>query len=148
MSLNFNSQGFLHRTITLSHEELSHHFGTNPRRLRHLENALQFFRIFYACGCRFVYIDGSFVSTKIYPEDIDLCFDTTGIDSDKLEKEFPAFFEPNGVGEIHRDLQCHIFTFSETSPRFFDMLSEDREGNPKGFIKLNLKDLTIYYDQK
>jgi hypothetical protein len=148
MSLNFNSQGFLHRTITLSYEGLVHHFGTNSRRLEQIKNANQFFRIFYDSGCQVVYIDGSFVSTKKYPEDIDLCFDTTGIDSDKLEKEFPAFFMPNGVGKIHKDLQCHIFTFSENSTRFFDMLSEDREGNPKGFIKLNLKDLNIHYDQK
>jgi hypothetical protein len=146
MFLNFNSQGFLHQTIALSFEQLIERFGTNPRRFKQLDNALRFFRIFYACGCRFVYIDGSFVSTKKYPEDIDLCFDTTGMDSDKLEKEFPALFVPNEVGKIHRELQCHIFTFSENSTRFFDMLSEDREGNPKGFIKLNLKDLPIYYD--
>lgn len=148
MSLNFNSQGFLHQTITLSHDEVVHHFGTNPRRANQLENALRFFRIFYACGCQFVYIDGSFVSTKKYPEDIDLCFDTTSLEADKLKKEFPQFFDLSALGKIHRDLQCHIFTFSENSTRFFDLLSEDREGNRKGFVKLNLKDLPIHYDQE
>jgi hypothetical protein len=48
MSLNFNSQGFLHQTIPLSWEEINHHFGTNPRRVQQLENALRFFRIFRA----------------------------------------------------------------------------------------------------
>jgi hypothetical protein len=148
MFLNFNSKGFLHRTITLSYEELIHHFGINPHRLKQLENAMQFFRIFSSCGCQTVFIDGSFVSRKPYPEDIDLCFDTTGIDADKLEEEFPAFFDPNAIGKIHRELHCHIFTFSENSMRYFDMLSEDREGNLKGFVKLDLKDLPIHYDQK
>jgi hypothetical protein len=148
MPLNFNSQGFLHQTITLSYEEIKHHFGTNSRRLRQLDNALQFFRIFYVCSCQFVYLDGSFVSTKKYPEDIDLCFDTTEMDIDKLKSEFPSFFDLNAMGKIHRDLQCHIFTFSENSTRLFDLLSEDREGNRKGFVKLNLKDLPIHYDQK
>jgi len=127
----------------LSYEEVAYHFGKNPRRLKQLANALQFFRIFHACGCQWVYIDGSFVSTKEYPGDIDLCFDITSVDAETLEKEFPAFFDPKAIGKIHRDLQCHIFTFSEEFMQFFDMLSEDREGNLKGFVKLNLKDLVI-----
>ena len=48
-----------------------------------------------------------------HPEDIDLCFDITGVDAETLEKEFPAFFDPKAIGKLHRDLQCHIFTFSE-----------------------------------
>lgn len=148
MSLNFNSQGFLHQTITLSYGEVIEHFATNERRLKQLENAMQFFRIFYSCGCQFVYIDGSFVSTKKYPADIDLCFDLNSVDAETLKKDFPALFDPNAIGKIHRDLQCHIFTFSENFMRFFNMLSEDREGNPKGFVKLNLKNLPIHYDHK
>jgi hypothetical protein len=50
MSLNFNSQGFLYQTITLTNEELTFHFGTNLKRVKQLNNALQFFRIFYSCG--------------------------------------------------------------------------------------------------
>jgi hypothetical protein len=143
MSLNFNSQGFLHETISLKYEDLTLHFGTNPKRLEQLANALQFFRIFCSCGCEVVYIDGSFVSTKRYPEDIDLCFDINDIDEGKLETEFPQFFDLNEMGRIHRDLHCHIFTFNKKFTRLFDMLSEDREGNAKGFVKLNLKDLPI-----
>ena len=143
MSLNFNSQGYLHQTITLTYEESLFHFGTNFKRLEQLNNALQFFQIFYSCGCEAVYIDGSFVSTKTYPRDIDLCFDINDIDEGKLETEFPQFFDLNEMGRIHRDLHCHIFTFNEKYTRFFDLPSEDREGNAKGFVKLHLKDLPI-----
>jgi len=148
MSLNFNTQGYLHETITLTYEEIVHHFGTTSRRMEQIKNALHFFRIFHSCGCLTVYIDGSFVSKKKHPEDIDLCLDPTGVDAEKIEREFPQFYDVNEIGRIHRNLQCHIFHFDENYKRLFELLETDRDGNPKGFVKLNLKDLTTYYDQK
>ena len=146
MQLNFNSKGFLHETITLTYEQFEQHFGTNPTRMRQFNNALPFLRIFRACGCQAVYIDGSFVSKKKYPQDIDLCFDITGMDVEKLKMEFPQLFDPNEMGRIHRDLQCHIFTFEQNNTRLFEMLGKDRDGNPKGFVKISLKDLPVHYD--
>ena len=146
MKLNFNSQGFLHETIILTYQEFEQHFGTNPTRIQQINNALPFFRIFRSCGCKAVYIDGSFISKKKYPEDIDLCFDITDMDIERLKMEFPEFFDLNEMGKIRRDLQCHIFTFEQNNTRLFDFLSEDRDGNLKGFVKLNLKDLPLHYD--
>jgi hypothetical protein len=120
--------------------------GTNPTRMRQINNALSFFRVFRSLGCKAVYIDGSFVSKKKYPEDIDLCFDLTGMDMTQFLAEFPKLFDLNEIGKIHRDMQCHIFTFEQSNTTFFDMLSQDRDGNLKGFVKINLKDLPIHYD--
>ena len=141
MSLNFNSRGFLRETIALTYEEFVHYFGTNPERMEQIDNALPFFRIFHSCGCRTVYVDGSFASLKKHPEDIDLCFDLAGLDAEKLEREFPQFFDPNEIGKIHRDLRCHIFTFDKDNKRLLNLLEQDREGNPKGLVKLDLTDL-------
>jgi hypothetical protein len=141
MSLNFNSRGFLHTNVLLSYKEFTHYFGTNTRRMDQITNALQFFRIFHTCGCQTVYVDGSFVSKKRYPEDIDLCFDVTGVDIEKIEEVFPEFFDRNKIGKIRRDKLCHIFTFSTSDTDLFNMLQYDRDGNLKGFVKLNLKDL-------
>jgi hypothetical protein len=148
MSLNFNSQGFLHETILLSYEEFQYHFGTNSRRMDQINNALPFFRLFHSCGCQTVYIDGSFVSKKKYPGDIDICFDLTPVDKEKISTVFPQFFEPNEIGRIHRDLQCHIFYYYEDVPYYLDLLKEDRNGNPKGLVRLDINDILIYYDQK
>jgi hypothetical protein len=141
MILDFNSQGNLHQTISLTYEEFVYHFGTNPRRMEQISNALVYFRIFYSCGCKTVYIDGSFISKKKYPEDIDLCFDLTEIDAEKLEKQFPQFFDEKAIGRIHGAEQCHILFFDKNVQRFYNLLQYDRDGNPKGFVKLNLKDL-------
>jgi hypothetical protein len=143
MSLNFNRRGYLYETISLSYEEFKHHFGTNSRRMDQISNALQFFRIFHSCGCQTVFVDGSFVSMKKYPEDIDLCFDITGVPNEKMEELFPQFFDPNEIGKIHRNSLCHIFHFNATDTTFFDFLQNDRDGYIKGLVKLNLKDIPV-----
>ena len=146
MSLNFNSEGFLHKTITLTYEEFEQHFGTNPTRMRQINNALSILLVYRSYGCRAVYIDGSFISKKKHPEDIDLCFDLTGMNMANFRADVPHLFDPNEIGKMHRDLQCHIFTFDEGDTLFFDFLSQDRNGNYKGFVKINLKDLPTHYD--
>lgn len=142
--LTFNSTGNLHKNVELSLEELKKHFGTNAGRLKKIETALLFFKLFSTCGCTTVYIGGSFVSTKKHPEDIDLCFDLTYIDYKQLESVFPDFFDFNKIGEIRRNLECHILYFDNNTPYFFQMLQEDRSGHLKGLVKVSLKD--IYYD--
>ena len=148
MKLDFNSQGYLHQTIELTYEEFRHHFATNPQRIQQIENSLPFFRTLYSCGCRVVYVDGSFVSIKKNPEDIDLCFDFNPLDAELLEKNFPQFFDVNAMGRIRRDLQCHILYFTDTDTRYFDLFELDRNFNKKGLVKLGLKEILTYHDQK
>jgi hypothetical protein len=63
-----------------------------------------------------------------------------------LHKTITLIFDFNALGRIHRDQQCHIFTFEKNNTTYFDMLSQDRDGNLKGFVKLFLNDLPIHYD--
>jgi hypothetical protein len=144
MNLSFNSNGHLHKTVELTLAEFEQHFVTNAWRKERFKNALIFFEIFNACGCSTVYIGGSFISTKINPDDIDLCFDLQGIDPDKMEEVFPDFFDFNKIGEIQRNFKCHILHFDDTNPQYLRMLKKDKNGDPKGLVKINLKD--IYYD--
>src|SRR5688572_1163980 len=131
MNLSFNTIGNLHETVELTFEEFQQHFGTNPQRKEKIKTAMTFFRIFSSCGCQAVYIAGSFVSKKKNPEDIDLCFDLTGIDIEKLKIEFPEFFglnRHNNIGKIRRDLKCHIFSFDKVDTYMFDRLQKARDG--------------------
>ncbi|HEY4063237.1 MAG TPA: hypothetical protein VGM30_15130 [Puia sp.] len=147
MALNFNTRGDLHETISLTYEEFVHHFGTNDERTQQITNALPFLRTFHSCGCTTVYVGGSFVSTKKIPGDIDLCFDLSGIDEEKIKKSLPEFFDWSQLGRICRDLKCHILYFNEKTTELLDMLKTDRYDNRKGMVKLDLNDI-IYYDQK
>ena len=84
MNLRFNSNGNLHETAELSFDAFQLHFGTNASRKEKIKNAVTFFKIFGLCGCKEVYVAGSFVSKKKNPEDIDLLFDLTEVDDKKL----------------------------------------------------------------
>jgi hypothetical protein len=144
MKFSFNSNGDLHKTIALTFDELYEHFGFNPSRKKKIDAAILFLKLFSSCGCTTAYIGGSFASTKEQPADIDLCFDLKNIDYDKLEQVFPDFFDVNKIGQIRKRLKCHILYFDRESTYLFEMLETDREGYPKGLIKLNLKDIDSY----
>jgi hypothetical protein len=150
MELSFNSSGNLHKTVELTLDEFQRHFGTTELRKQKIKNALRFFKIFGSCGCPAVYIGGSFVSTKKNPADIDLCFDLRNVNDLQLKKEFPEFFSStriNKLGEIRRNLKCHIFHFDNEDMEMLELLQYDREDNRKGLIKISLK--TEYnYDYK
>jgi hypothetical protein len=143
MSVSFNSDGNLHKTIELSIDEFKTIFGTNASRIEKIRNALVFFEIFRSCGCTAVYIGGSFVSTKKNPEDIDLCFDFNDIDRKKLEIAFPGFYDFNTIGKIRRDSKCHILYFNNENTYYFRMLQQDRNGHPKGMVKIYFKNHKI-----
>ena len=42
-------------------------------------------------GCRLVYLDGSFVTTKDHPGDFDACWDIQNVDDEKLDPVFWDF---------------------------------------------------------
>jgi hypothetical protein len=150
MNLRFNSNGNLHETAELSFDAFQLHFGTNASRKEKIKNAVTFFKIFGLCGCKAVYVAGSFVSKKKNPEDIDLLFDLTEVDDKKLRTEFPEFFgsnRHNNLGIIRRNLKCHVFTFDEDDLTMFEILQSDRDGYPKGFVKISLEN-EFNYDQK
>lgn len=60
-------------------------FGSNQHRLSLLVGMKSALNNLYVAGCRTVYIDGSFVTSKTYPEDFDCCWDTTDVQGDLLE---------------------------------------------------------------
>lgn len=91
---DFEADGLLPQGIhNALWQEFAERFGTTPYRrtlLSGLQRALQALRI---AGCRTVYVDGSFVTTKEVPGDFDCCYDITGMDPKLLYMIDPAFFE-------------------------------------------------------
>ena len=111
MSLNYNSKGYLHETISLTYEAFVQHFGTNQRRMEQIQNSLPYFRIFHSCGCRIGYVDGSFVSKKKFPEDIDICFDITGISEERIKSVFPKFLGQRKRKNPQRPEMSHFYLY-------------------------------------
>src|SRR5437660_1433090 len=65
--------------------ELVTRFGRTARRRRLLEGLGRALQALRQAGCRRVYINGSFVTAKRVPGDFDGCWDSDGVDPDRLD---------------------------------------------------------------
>jgi hypothetical protein len=66
----------------------------------------------------------------------------------KLAGEYPEFLTSRGIEKIRKEHGCHFAAiFDNASKSILDKYKVDRKGNPRGFVKLDLKDIELY-DQK
>ena len=63
----------------------------NPRRRRLLAGFREACEHLRKAGCRLVYLDGSFVTARDHPGDLDACWDIQNVDDKKLDPVFWDF---------------------------------------------------------
>lgn len=99
-------------------------------------------------GCRTVYIDGSFVTTKEKPGDFDGCWDPEGVDFDRLAGSVLLNFENQRAAQKSR-FRGEMFLSNTRADAagalFLDFFQKDQDGYPKGIVAL---DLRSYHDQE
>ena len=145
MKIKFAKNGNLHDSQTLTYGEFKKAFGFNESRIEKIKRILIFLKILKSLKCTSVYIVGSFVSIKEFPNDIDICVDATGIDYVELLKEYPDFLESKGIEKIKKEHYVHFAAFFDFgSPEILDWFKKDRDGNPRGLVKMYLKDIDDY----
>jgi len=93
-------------------------------------------------GCRRLWVDGSFVTSKPVPGDWDGCWDPAGVDPQQLDPQF-IDFSPQGRARIKVKYMADLFPSSwieaSKSRSFLDYFQVDKTtGLPKGVIQLNL----------
>lgn len=66
-------------------EELVDRLGWNRRRRQLLDGLAAAIEALATAGCRRVWLNGSFVTSKEEPGDFDACWDTDGVDLDALD---------------------------------------------------------------
>src|SRR5690348_10541934 len=71
--------------------EIAARFGASSRRVMLLEGLLAALINLRDSGCRRVYIDGSFVTTKPEPGDFDGCWAIQGVDPNKVDPALLTF---------------------------------------------------------
>lgn len=123
-------------------EEFKDRFGTTPRRSRMIDGLQMAMQQLKAAGCRTIYINGSFVTSKLAPQDFDACWDRDEVDMNYLKTDAPrlrnyadraaqkAFYR----GEIFPADQP-VGSYDLTS---YELFQRDRERNPKGIIAIDL----------
>ena len=71
--------------------EIEARFGQTPHRHQLFQGFLEAVKELKGAGCKEIFLDGSFVTGKISPNDYDACWDTSGVDPDQLDEVFFDF---------------------------------------------------------
>jgi hypothetical protein len=122
-------------------EEVVKRFGRNGQRrqlLKGLQEALDSLR---QAGCRRVYLDGSFVTSKKSPNDIDLCWDVDGVDPMLLDSVFFDFENGRAAQKARFGAEFFPAQAPQRLKTFLDFFQIDKDtGKPKGIIEVLLDD--------
>ena len=124
-------------------DELVARFGANAQRqmlLSGLRAALLWLK---DAECLRVYVDGSFVTAKEEPGDYDGCWEVDGVDPDKLDPVLLEFANRRAAqkAKYYGELFLANAAADPAGTRFIDFFQFDKDGQPKGIIALDLKDL-------
>jgi len=96
------------------------------------------------CGCRRVFIDGSFVTLKIIPGDFDACWDAEGVDIQRIMDHYPTLIDFREERRYQKDRYSGEFFpaqgIASTNPYslYYDFFQNDKNNDPKGIVQINL----------
>lgn len=123
-------------------KELESGFGFTPRRVQLLAGLKQAIALLRRAGCRSVYIDGSVVTTKPQPGDVDACWAIEHVDPDKLDPVFLDFSHARAAQKARFRGEFFPADLPEglTGKTFLEFLQTDKEtGARKGILALDLR---------
>jgi hypothetical protein len=122
--------------------EFASAFGTTPHRRALLAGLRAALENLCAAGCRRVYIDGSFVTTKRRPNDFDGCWDIAGVDPDQLDPVLLTFDRGRAAQKAKYRGELFPAQFQEqgSGMTFLAFFQLDKEGRSKGIIALDLQE--------
>ena len=131
---------------TATWHELVSHFSTTPHRAYLLGGLRAGLESLRSAGCTTAWVDGSFTTGKDHLNDIDVIYDDTHLDWEALQRLEPVLLEfANHRAAQKRKFGCEFFAATWAAnldgEPFLTFFQHDREGQPKGIIRLDLKEL-------
>ena len=125
--------------------EVADRFGTSPWRQQLLAGLRAALENLKAAGCRTVYLNGSFVTSKEIPNDYDACWEARGVAAGILDPVLLTF-DPGRVTQKAK-FRGELFPASAVADArglsFLDFFQTDKDtGEPKGIIAMDLESLT------
>lgn len=124
--------------------EFAERFGQTPRRRVLLAGIRAVAFELRRAGCRRVWIDGSFVTTKRSPEDFDGCWDYQDVALGLLRKTTLLDFS-NGCraqkAKYGGEMFLSHFRANAAGTVFLEFFQSDLDGRRKGIVGLNLERL-------
>ena len=138
----FNKDGLLPPGVYWADwSELRDRFGNNPWRLRLATGFRAAIENLRDAGCRTVYLNGSFVTSKAMPNDYDACWEEAGVDPTTLDPALLTF--DAGWAAQKAKYMGELFPASIIADTaglsFLEFFQTDKEtGEPKGIIAVDL----------
>ncbi len=138
-------EGFLPPGIyEIGLDELKQRFAYTIWRIELFNNLKRLMNDLKSIGCKCIYVDGSFVTTKRIPGDIDVCWEDLNVDYDIAEQKMPILFDfKDKRANQQREYKCDIFPAHSIADHFgtlyIDFFQKDKAtNNKKGIIKINI----------
>jgi hypothetical protein len=122
-------------------EEFVQRFGQTPHRERLLAGLREAIHQLKVAGCRTVYVDGTFVTTKQQPGDFDACWDITGVDAEKVDAVFFEFANGRAAQKARFGGEFFPAQLPEggTGLDWLEFFQQDRNGQHKGIVAVELE---------
>lgn len=141
----FNADGLLPTGIHWAEwTDIYSRFGYNTYRKELLFGMQLGLNSLQKAGCKAVYIDGSFCTSKILPGDFDICYDDTSVDWELLYKIDPTILQFENLRQAQKvKYRGEFFPFSAIAAppqtTFYEFFQIDKHtGSPKGMVGLKL----------
>ena len=126
---------------TAAWAEVEEAFGTSSWRLHLLDGCRRALAALKAAGCRQAWIDGSFVTGKLHPGDIDGCYNPIGVNRALLH---PALLDLSpGRPAQKAEFGCEFFpniVEAGSGEYFVEFFQRDRDGQRKGIVVIDLEE--------
>ncbi|HSS52714.1 MAG TPA: hypothetical protein VLX28_27550 [Thermoanaerobaculia bacterium] len=129
-----------------SWDEVAERFGTSQVRIELLDGLKRALRSLLEAGCRTLYVDGSFVTSKEVPGDFDACWDPQDVDGDRLEPVLLDFTNRRAAqkAEYRGELFPSVSFADPAGNTFLEFFQIDRRtGEPKGIVAIDLKKVSL-----
>jgi len=127
-------------------QEVSDCFGYNKRRRELIAGLILACKALKACGCRTLFLDGSFVTEKNVPGDFDGCWDPDGVNPILIDPVLLDFDDQRKEQKLK--FGGELFPSNAAADgnglSFLDFFQIDKYSSlEKGIIKINLVDETF-----
>ncbi|NJK46207.1 MAG: hypothetical protein HC933_19855 [Pleurocapsa sp. SU_196_0] len=121
--------------------ELEQHLGFNPKRQRLLDGLRRAIDALRVAGCEDLFVDGSFITKKPLPGDFDACWSINNVDPALLDPVLIDFSQGRAAQKQKYlgELFPAQWPADAAGTVFIDFFQQDRNGNPKGVLHLDLR---------
>lgn len=116
-------------------------FGTSAHRREQVAKLEAALRVLRGAGCPRVFVGGSFVTTKSEPGDVDVVWDTTGVDAEALDAIFFDFGDERAAQKQRFGGEFFPTQLVEgvTGRSFLRFFQYTRDDEPVGIVVIELE---------